>query len=245
MRTRSIVVWVVLLVVAAIVGFSASAIASSDEEGARPNRRITVFGTATVSTRPDEAVVDLGVRSDARDGASAMEANATKMSAVLEALVGTGVDRQQIETTKVSLERRRIDRGTERERTVYVGQNSIQVTISDLDSTGSVIDAAVRAGADAVRNIRFQVSNPTEVRRQALAEAVQAARAKADAMAAAAEARVADVISIEEARDGYPNAAYEQRVAFAQVAEAAPTPILPTRDIQTRVTVSVVWQLAS
>ncbi|HEX6331468.1 MAG TPA: SIMPL domain-containing protein [Actinomycetota bacterium] len=241
MKNRSSLAWPALVVLAAVVGFSASALASSDDKGARPNSRITVSGTATVSTRPDEAVVDLGVRSEAAEGATAMKANATKMSAVLEALAEAGVDRQGIETTRVSLERRRVDRRTDRERMVFVAQNSIQVTIIDLDAAGSVIDAAVRAGADAVRNIRFQVSNPTEVRRQALQQAVHTARAKADAMAAAAGARVTDVVSITEQGDGVPEVGYDRRLAFPS---AIVTPIVPTRDIETRIAVSVVWQLA-
>ncbi|HZD18099.1 MAG TPA: SIMPL domain-containing protein [Actinomycetota bacterium] len=244
MRNRSIVVWVSLVVIAAIVGFTANAIASSDEEGTGPNRRISVSGSATVNTRPDEAVVDVGVRSEAQDGATAMEDNATKMAAVLKAVGAAGVQKQDVQTARVSLERRTLDRGTARERTVFVARNTIEVTIADLDATGSVIDAAVGAGAGEVRNVRFQVSNPTEVRRQALEEAVRAARAKADAMAAAAGARVTDVISIAEQGSGYPEAAYDQRLAAIPGAFTT-TPILPTRDIQTRVTVSVVWGIAA
>jgi hypothetical protein len=161
MKTRSSLVWLALGVVAAIVGFSASALASSDDEEGGVNRRITVSGTATVGTRPDEAVVDLGVRSEAEDGAAAMEANATKMSAVLEALAEAGVGQQDTGTTGLSLERRTLDRGTSRERTVFVAHNAIEVTITDLEATGSVIDADRQDPEDVRARIRpYHVASP-------------------------------------------------------------------------------------
>lgn len=198
-------------------------------------------GTATVSTKPDEAVIELGVRSQAADGQTAMQANAAKMSAVLKALGGVGVSRQDIETTRVSLDRSILARGTPHEQVLYVAQNVVRVTITDLDRVGAAIDAAVGAGADSVHDIRFQVSNPTEVRRRALQQAVRGARAKADAMAEAAGARVSGVISIREQGSPY-------QVGFDQAVPAAlgagGTPIVPQHEIQTRVTVSVVWSLS-
>lgn len=242
MRNRSTWIWLAAVVVATVVGFSANALASSGGGSSGPNRQITVSGTATVSTRPDEAVVDLGVRSEAAESAAAMEANATKMAAVLVALADAGVEKQDIATIRVSLDRRTVDRGTKHERTVFVAQNTVEVTITNLDNAGPVIDTAVKAGADQVQDIRFQVSNPTEVRRQALQQAVRGGRAKADAMAAAAGAHVGGVISIREQGNSYPEA-YDQRLMLGAVAAA--TPIVPTRDIETRVTVSVVWSLAA
>jgi uncharacterized protein YggE len=243
MRNRSTLIWIAVVVLATVVGFTANAVASSGDRPSGPTRQITVSGTATVSTRPDEAVVDLGVRSEAAASADAMQANATKMTAVLKALADAGVGKQEISTTHVSLDRQTIDKGTKHERTVFVARNDVEVTITDLDQAGAVIDAAVQAGAEEVHDIRFQVSDPTEVRRQALQQAVRGARAKADAMADAADASVSGVISIREQGNTYPGA-FEQRLAFDAV-PAAVTPIVPTHDIETRVTVTVVWSLAS
>jgi uncharacterized protein YggE len=223
------------------VGLGANALASSDGGASAPRRLVTVTGTATVSTRPDEALVDLGVRSEGADAEAAMQASAAKMTAILGALADAGIARSDIETTNVSLGRSTLDRGKPSERTVYVAQNTVQVTITDLANAGKAIDAAVSAGANEVHDIRFQVSNPSEVQRQALQEAVRTAREKADAMASAAGAQVDGVVSIREQSNPVPQS-YNQ--AFAMAAVPAATPIVPIHEIQTRVVVSVVWSLA-
>ena len=236
-------IWVGALVVAAVVGFAARVVAAPNPAPSGPAKLITVSGTATVSTMPDEALVDFGVRTQAGSSADALAANAAKMQSVLETLAAAGIEQKDIKTIRAELNPQKVDRGTKHERTVYVAQNTVEVTIVDLSKVGSVIDAAVAAGADQVQDIRFQVSNPTDVHTQALQEAVRGARAKADAMAAAAGARVTGVVSIKEQGGEYPQpyrAAWGNESAVA----AALTPIVPPHEIETRVTVTVVWSLA-
>jgi hypothetical protein len=235
-------IWVGALVVAAVVGFAARVVAAPNPTPSGPAKLITVSGTATVSTVPDEALVDLGVRSEAETGDGAQQANAAKMQSVLEALAGVGVEQKDIETIRTSLNPQKLGGGSKHEQTVYVAQNTVEVTIRGLSKAGSVIDAAVAAGADQVQDIRFQVSNPTDVHTLALQEAVRGARTKADAMATAAGARVTGVVSIREQGNAYPqsyNANWE-----AMAIPAALTPIVPPHEIETRVTVTVVWSLA-
>ena len=235
-------IWVGALVVAGVAGFAARVVAAPNTTPSGPAKLITVSGTATVSTAPDEVLVDFGVRTQAGSSADALAATAAKMQSVLQALAGEGIEQKDIETVRMQVNAQKLDRGTKHERTVYVAQNTIEVTIVDLSKVGSVIDAAVAAGADQVQDIRFQVSNPTDVHTQALQEAVRGARAKADAMAAAAGARVTGVVSIKEQGGEYPQ---PYRGAWdAMAIPAAFTPVVPPHEIETRVTVTVVWSLA-
>ena len=70
---------------------------------------------------------------------------------------------------------------------------------------------------------------------------MQDARGKADAMAAAAQAQVGQVVKIDETAQPGPQP-YDQRVAFA-ASDAAPTPVNPPT-IKTQVSVSVTWALS-
>jgi len=234
-------IWVGALVVAAVVGFAARVVAAPNSTPSGPAKLITVSGTATVSTMPDEVLVDFGVRTQAGSSADALAANSVKMQSVLEALADAGIEQKDIETVRMEVNQQKLDRGTKHEQTVYVAQNTVEVTIRDLSGSGSVIDAAVAAGADQVQDIRFQVSNPTDVHTEALQEAVRGARAKADAMAAAAGARVTGVVSIREQGNAYPRSYNE---SAGMLALAAPTPVVPPHEIETSVTVTVVWSLA-
>jgi uncharacterized protein YggE len=230
------------IVIAVVVWFAATAMAQDDvSPGGKPSRTITVTSTATVKVAPDEAVVDLGVRSEAADGADAFAQNAKTMQAILDALGPAGISDENVQTTDVSLEQHIEHRGKPDEQRVFVASNSVQIVIHDLSTVGSVIDAAVGAGADSVNDIRFQLANPHEVRTDALHQAVTGARAKADALAEAAGARVVAVVTIDE--QNYQQPVYRAALAEAALAAPVPTPIVPPSSLQVSETVKAVWEI--
>jgi uncharacterized protein YggE len=238
--------WTIVVVAVAgtlVLWLGATALAQDNPSpSAKPARTITVESTATVQAAPDEAVVDLGVRSESPDSAAAFARNAKDMQAVLDAVKAAGVGEKDIETTNVSLEQRLANRGEPNEQQVFVATNSIRITIRDLASVGSVIDAAVAAGADAVNDIRFQLSDPNAVRHDALTRAVAGARAKADALAGAADTEVVHVVTIAE--QNYRPPVYQAALASGALAIPAPTPIVPPSSLEVTETVSVVWEIA-
>jgi uncharacterized protein len=237
--------WTVVVVVAGalVLWVAATALAQDNPPpGAKPVRTITVTSTASVEAAPDEAVLSLGVRSEAPDSAAAVAQNAEDMQAVLDAVKTAGVDEKDIQTTNVSLEQHVTNRGKPNEQQQFVATNSVRITIHDLSSVGSVIDAAVRAGADAVNDIRFQLSDPDAVRADALGRAVAGARAKADALASAADADVLRVVTIDE--QNYRPPVYQAALAAGDLAAPAPTtPIVPPSSLEVTETVSVVWEI--
>ncbi len=238
-RTAAIVAGV--LVVGLVIGFAASAMAGDDQAAAAgTNRLISVSSTATVNEAPDEAVVNLAVRSEDVDSAAAFAQNAQEMAAVLDALKAAGIAEKDLRTLDVGLQQRTVGRGTSDEHQVFVASNSVQVTVHDLDTVGSVIDAAVKAGADSVNDIRFQVSDEDQVRSDALAQAVQGAREKADALAQAAGAQVVRVRSIDEGSVRLP--VYRQAYDLAALPSAM-TPVVAPDSLEASVTVQVVWEI--
>jgi uncharacterized protein YggE len=231
------------IAIGVVVWLAATAMAQDDvSPSGKPSRTITVTSTATVKVAPDEAVVDLGVRSESAAGADAFAQNAKTMQAVLDALGSAGISDENVQTTNVSLEPHIENRGKPDEQRVFVASNSVQVVIHDLSTVGSVIDAAVGAGADSVNDIQFQLANPHEVRTEALHQAVTGARAKADALAEAAGARVVAVVTIDE--QNYQQPVYRAALAGAALAAPVPTPILPPSSLQVSETVKAVWEIA-
>jgi uncharacterized protein YggE len=235
-----------VVVVAVIALFTVSAMAKdSGTSTAKPARTITVSSTATVKATPDEAVVTFGVTTRNGDSATAFSQNATDMQAVLDALKAVGIADKDIKTLNVSLSQRTVDRGKATEHTVYVASNSIEVTVHDLTAVGTTIDSAVTGGADSVRGVRFQLADPDTIATDALTQAVQGARKKADALATAADAQVVRVVTIDEG-------SYRQPVYAAPVSDQAfhaaalaqvPTPVVAPDSLQASVTVSVVWEI--
>ncbi|HTG46537.1 MAG TPA: SIMPL domain-containing protein [Actinomycetota bacterium] len=206
--------------------------------GTTDQRTVTVSGTATISAKPDQADVSLGVHTQAGSAQDAMDQNAAKMNAVLAALKKLGIGDADLATTNVSLDPVWSSNGNS--IVGYQADNEIDVTVHDMGRVGTVIDTAVGAGANLAGGITFSLSDQNQGVNEALAKAVQDARGKADAMAAAADAQVGQVVKMEQTSNPGPQP-YAERVAFGAAA-TAPTPVNPPT-IQTDVTVSVTWAL--
>ena len=213
----------------------------SPSDAATPaTRTITVTGTATVRAKPDEAVVNLGVHTEAEKAQDAMDRNAAAMNRVFDALKALGISDADLATSYISLNPMWTSDG--REVTGYQADNTVDVTIHDMAKVGRVIDAAVGAGANLAGGITFRLSDANVGVNHALADAVGNAKAKADAMAAAADAQVGDVVTIVESSAPGPIPYPYMDKAYAGAAVEAPTPVNPPT-IETQVSVTVTWNL--
>lgn len=233
-------------IMAVALGIVIGTVAAGDDvtNQPMPAQVITVTGGATVTAAPDEAVVRVGVRTEADTSEDAYRQNADKTEAVMKALKGAGVPEDQIATTNISLDRRYENRGERDERIFYIAENEFEVLITDLDQVGPVTDAAVKAGANIVGGIEFRLSDQAAAKSDALTKAVEGARAKADTLAAAAEAEVGPVVRIDEENvDVRPT--YERGFALEASDAAwgdAATPISPD-DVEVKVSVRVIFEL--
>ena len=214
--------------------------AQSPDEGSA-DRTVTVLGTAVVKTAPDEAVISLGVHTEAEGAKAAMEQNAERMDAVVRALLNAGVVPDDISTSNISLWPQYDTNGVN--VTGYVAENSLSVTVRDIDNVGDVIDAGIAAGANLAGGVMFQLSDENQGVEQALRMAVDDAKTKAEALADQAGASLGRVVRIDETSSGAPPVYYDRAVAEDSAGGGAPTPILPS-DVETSVTVTVVWALA-
>lgn len=211
---------------------------SPSPEPTDARRTVTVSGSAKVTASPDEAVVTLGVRTEAETAEETMAENADRMNAVIRSLLDQGLREEDIATSYLSLYPRYTDSGM----TVvgYTAENQVNVTVGDLDRIGRVIDRAVQAGANLTSGISFRLSGENEAADRALADAVADARTKAELLAAAGGASLGDVISIVEGGSPTPPPIYYDYAA-AEAARAVP-PVLPP-ELETQVSVTVVWAL--
>lgn len=161
---------------------------------AQGRQEIVVTGTGTVTTVPDRAMFWFGVQTSRKTAAEALAANSRDMQKVIAALKKAGVRDADIQTAQVSL-------GLDYQGSDivgYVANNSVTVTVRGIDKSGSVIDAAVAAGADQVSGPSLMASDTDALYRNALKAAVGDARSRADALASAAGVQLGSITSMEE-----------------------------------------------
>ncbi len=232
MRTR-------LLAVLSALALVAPAAASADDT--TPTLKLQGTGVAFVT--PDVATLDIGVRSGSHLRASARSKANARTRNVVAAPVAGGVARTDIQTSGVRLERVRVGR-----RPFYLASNAIQVRVTPIATLGTLIDAATKAGADAVDGPSFDFSDPSAGRAEAARNALADARRRADDMAAAAGQRVTGVRSIVVDPGEGPSSFASDSASGAAASptrrkDGQPTVVAPGRE-QVEATVEVVYTLA-
>jgi uncharacterized protein len=193
------------------------------------SRGITVTGNGTVDTVPDRAAFSFGVHTESATAAAALGANGALMTKVIDAIEKAGVAKADIQTQQVSLSPQQSADG--KRITGYAADNSVAVTLRDLGSAGSVVDAAVAAGANEVSGPNLTSSDQDALYRQALKNAMVDAKSKAEAIASAGGVSLGAVATVVEGGTATPLPGVES--------SKAATPISPgTEQITASVTVT-------
>lgn len=225
------------LALAVVLGPALTPRAAQAVDDPQPDRTITVSGTGTVTITPDVADLRVGVVVQRPKVKDAQAAAATAMDAVIKALRAVGIAERDIATTTLSLQPvyDYPTNGSPR-ITGYELRNGVVATVRDLERLSDAVDGALAGGATTLDGVSFRVDDPSDPQAQARSEAMKDARAKADALAAAAGETIVGVASISEQASSTP---WPVPYAAARADEAA-TPILAgTSDVS--VTVGVVY----
>jgi len=154
-------------------------------EEAAQKKTINVSGQSKVTASPDFATISLGVVTEDKDAKAAQKANAESMDKVIESIKALGIDEADIRTVNYSISPvySYIKETGESVITGYRVNNSVSVTVRDLNKTGSVIDAAADSGVNTSSSISFGISNYEDYYNEALKNAVLAANRKANTIA--------------------------------------------------------------
>ena len=185
-------------VAAAVVAFAGVGRPDLAGGASQPSGGITVTGTGTVQSVPDQAQFSLGVQSTGATAREALAANSERMRRVLAALFAAGVAKGDVQTQDVSVSKSYPDNG-------YSADNSVSVTIHHLAKAGVILDAATNAGANNVYGPTLTRSDQDGLKAKALRAAVDNARAKARVLADAAGVQLGSVTAInEDGGEAYP-----------------------------------------
>ena len=195
-----------------------------------PSGGITVTGTGTVQTTPDQAEFTLGVQSEGPTAREALAANSEEMRRVLAALFAAGVAKGDVQTQTVSVSKSYQGNG-------YSAGNSVSLTIRELAKAGSILDAASNAGANDVYGPTLSRSDEAGQQAKALRAAFDNARARARVLAEAAGVQLGRVTAIIESGNEQ-----EPYYAVALAKRSADAPIEPGRQ-QVQATVRVTFAI--
>jgi uncharacterized protein len=202
------------------------------QDAGQASDSITVNGVGTVDAVPNEALMSFGAETRRPTAEAAVAANADAMRRIVNALRQAGG--RELRTEWVSVYPYTNQNG---QVDGYSASNSVSA-VSDVADAPALIDAAAEAGANQISGPGLSSSNAETLYRQALADAVDEARLRAEALARAAGRSLGSITAIVESGADQPVPLYDRA---AQAAEAS-TPIVPGKQ-ETSAAVSVTFSL--
>ncbi len=166
----------------------AATVANGGDETAM-ERTITVSGEGTVSAKPDIATLSLGVQTTGDSAQEALALNSEEMNGVIAALLQADISEDDIQTTGLNIypvyDNRPVEPGGSRQVIGYRATNSVTIIVHDIALAGTVLDVAVKAGANVASGIQFGLSDMDSIIDEALVASVADAQAKAQVIAGA------------------------------------------------------------
>ncbi|HSL27658.1 MAG TPA: SIMPL domain-containing protein [Anaerolineales bacterium] len=241
MKTKSFIVVTIMLFALVLSACAGAAPAAGSPSNLRT---LSVSGSGEAFLAPDIAYIYVGVHTEAATAAEAVADNNTQTQELIQALIDFGIAAEDIRTTNFSIwPMDQFDPVTGRptgEKT-YAVDNTVYVTVRELDGLGDLLDAAVTAGANTVNSIQFDVADKDDALQQARAEAVEDAREQAQAIAQAAGLSLGEIQSISFI-DPQPYPIFDGRGGGGGAAAEAAVPIQPGQ-LTFTVTVNVTYVL--
>lgn len=237
MRTKITVLSFVLLLAVAL---SACAPAAG---GQTPVRSVNVTGQAIVYASPDIAYITIGVRTENVDAQEAVAANTAQANRLMDALKSMGIDEKDLRTSNFNIyPQDEYDMEGKRTGTRFVVENSVYVTLRDLDKIGEALSGAVEAGANNIYGISFDVEDKGTLIEAARNEAISNARKQAESIASAAGVRLGEIQSINFYNSVPSPVFYDNKVAMAESVGGGAVPI-SSGQLQFTVDVNIVYEL--
>jgi uncharacterized protein YggE len=198
-------------------------------------RTIEATGRGVVRAKPDVAVLELAVVTEAKKPADAIEENAARMNQVIEAVRAQKIPESAIQTSTLRLQPLyKWNEDAQNHFLVgYLATNAITVR-APIDAAGPVYDAGVTAGANGAGGILFTVTDDRKYRREALSLATKHAVEEIHAVAKTLGAHLSGPMQAQVLFDSQPQ---PYQLALEKAA-ASDTPVMPGRvEISARVRV--------
>ena len=237
MDKNTLIATTVLALVGMLVILGGIALLTEDKQ----EETISSAGTAIITTTPDEASVIISIQTEAKTAQEAKDDNSAKSDAVFAALEALEV---KTETQYFNIyPQYEWEDGKQKDKG-FQATTSIKVTTKNFEEIGNMVDAAISAGATGIDSISFELSEEKRdsLKEEALAQAAQDARVKAQAVVAGLNTQLGDIVSVSFDSYDYTPYPFFAKAEGMDVREAVATTIEP-QELDVRATVQVIFEL--
>ena len=250
----ALVVFLIIFLAAASISAMAGALGKLKQLKLTDGNRTVIFtDTGEVYAKPDLAIIDLSVVTEAKTVADAMTQNTNKMNAVINFVKSQGVDQKDLKTTNFSIYPQYSyvraapmmypEPDGIQVLTGYNVTQTLEVKIRDLSKTGVIIEGATAAGANQIGNLQFTIDNEDQLKEQARSQAIKKIKARAGELSKELGVNIKKIINFSENAYGPIFYASDKALEMGGGTPSAPIPQTQTGENKISVTVTVTYEI--
>ena len=206
-----------------------------ETSGEYASNTINVDAMAEVVAVPDVATFNFGVVEESESVEQAQESASKKMNLAIAFLKENGIEEKDIKTTDFSANPkyqystcRSFDcPPSTRELVGYEVRQTVQVKVRDTSKAGQILAGITSQEVSNISGLSFTVDDTEALKEQARNEAVQKARAKAEALADSLGVKIKKLVSFSEDSSGGPIYMEAKAYGIGGSADSAIAPELP------------------
>lgn len=219
---------------------SGSNVTASNKDG----NTIQVTSTEGIKVVPDMAQINFSVVSQGTDAKTCQEKNSTDTNNVMTFLKNSGIDEKSIQTSSYGLEPMYDWKDSGQQITGYQVRTSITISDLTLDKASALLTSCTDAGINSIESVNYLSSKYDESYQDALKKAIESAKVKAEAIAAASGTTLDGIAHIEELNT-YPNIRYATAGSNNQAAaaDAAKSVVVEPGQIGVEAQVTVTYRI--
>lgn len=214
------------------------------QNGTSVIRSISVSGQGEAAGRPDRATINAGVQTYAPTAVESSRQNQEIIERIMKALRDENIEDADMQTADYSVwpEQKR-DPRDDSETTIagYRVNNTVRITVKDIERLGKILAAVTNAGANSIHGINFGVGDTAALEARARAAAMEDARNRAESLAELANVDLGKVLTISmSSGGGGPMPMFGARMAMAEFDSA---PAISAGQLSVSVQVQVSYEI--
>lgn len=229
-----------------LTGLAAAAVATPSlaQESKSMPRLISLNGHGEVKAKPDMAIVNVGVMTQAVTAREALTQNTAAMEKVFASLKASGIEAKDIQTSNFMINPRyQYDQNNAQPPRVigYDVSNTVTVSVKKLDTLGTVLDKVVGEGSNQINGVMFAIADDEKFKDEARKLAVADAERKAKLYAEATRISLGQIMSLSEGNYQPPQPVYYGKAVRADAAQSA-VPIAEGEQT-VAIDVNIAWEI--
>lgn len=168
-----------------------------------PQPQISVNGTAAIQVEPDRMNWQLEVRAEDKQPAEAAKKHDQTVETLLKYLKKAGIKKESIRLGEMEFGENMVTNGQKQERQGYYARSSLSLVNTEPSDYRELYSGLAAISLVSLEYVSYDTSRRIELRNEIRQKALQAAHAKAEAMAKTLGVAIGGPISIEEQAENW------------------------------------------